>query len=57
MNVASVAAVGAGVVSPLDGIRRGVELVLGDDRYRAAARRAADEMREAPPVDRFLELV
>ena len=57
MNVASVAAAGAGVVSPLDGIRRGLDLVLGDERYRAAARRAADEMRQAPPVDRFLELV
>ena len=38
MNAAAVAAARAGVVAPLDGIRRGIELVLEDDRYRAAAR-------------------
>jgi UDP:flavonoid glycosyltransferase YjiC (YdhE family) len=57
MNVAAVAAAHAGVVAPLDGIRRSIERVLADDRYRAAAMRAADEMRTAPPVDTFLELV
>ena len=56
MNVASVAAAHAGVVASLDGIGRGVERVLGDDRYRAAARHAAEEMRSAPPVDEFLEV-
>jgi UDP:flavonoid glycosyltransferase YjiC (YdhE family) len=57
MNVASVAAAHAGVVAPLDGIRRAIECVLTDDRYRAAAGRAADEMRSAAPVDDLLELV
>jgi hypothetical protein len=50
MNVASVAAAHAGVVAPLDGIRRGIELVLEDDRYRAASASAADEMRGQHPV-------
>ena len=57
MNVASVAAARAGVVSSLDGIRRGIELVLEDARYRTAARAASEEMRSYPPVDRFLDLV
>jgi UDP:flavonoid glycosyltransferase YjiC (YdhE family) len=57
MNVACVAAAHAGVVAPLDGIRRAIERVLTDDRYRAAARRAADEMRSAAAVDDFLEVV
>ena len=57
MNLASVAAARAGVVAPLDGIRRAIELVLADERYRVAARRAADEMRSAPAVDGFLDLV
>jgi UDP:flavonoid glycosyltransferase YjiC (YdhE family) len=53
MNVASVAAGHAGVVAPLDGIRRGIELVLEEDRYRAAAGRAADEMRTQHPIADF----
>lgn len=57
LNVAAVAAARAGVVAPLDGIRRGIELVLEDDRYRAAARAAAEEMRAYPPAERFVELV
>lgn len=56
MNVAAVAAARAGVVAPLDGIRRGIELVLEDDRYRAAARKAADEMRTYAPVETFLDV-
>ena len=35
----------------------GLARVLGDDRYRASAVRAADEMRAAPAVDGFIELV
>ena len=53
MNVASVAAAHAGVVAPLDGIRRGIELVLEDGRYRAAAGRAAKEMRTQHPIVDF----
>jgi UDP:flavonoid glycosyltransferase YjiC (YdhE family) len=56
MNVASVAAAHAGVVAPLDGIGRGIERVLRDDRYRASAARAAEEMRAQRPVDEFLEV-
>ncbi len=55
MNVAAVAAAGAGVVVTLDGIRHGIELVLDDDRYRGAAGRAAEEMRSAPPAGNVLE--
>ena len=50
-NAARVAHVGAGVVSAVDGIGPSVERVLGDDSYRAAARRVAEEMRSLPPVD------
>lgn len=57
MNVASVAAARAGVVATIDGIGHGLARVLGDDRYRASAVRAADEMRAAPAVDGFIELV
>ena len=57
MNVASVAAAHAGVVATIDGIGHGLARVLGDDRYRASAVRAADEMRAAPAVDGFIELV
>jgi UDP:flavonoid glycosyltransferase YjiC (YdhE family) len=57
MNLASVAAARAGVVAPLDGIGRSIELVLADERYGVAARRAAGEMRSAPAVDGFLDLV
>ena len=55
MNVASVAAARAGVVAPLDGIGHGIERVLEDDRFRASAMRAADEMRSQRPIDEFLE--
>jgi UDP:flavonoid glycosyltransferase YjiC (YdhE family) len=57
MNVASVAAAHAGVVASLDGIGRGVERVLEDERFRLAAVRAADEMRAQRPVDGLLEAV
>ena len=57
MNLASVAAARAGVVAPLDGLGQAIELVLADERYRVAARRAAAEMRSAPAVDGFLDLV
>jgi len=53
-NAVRVAAAGAGVVVPLDGIRQGIELVLGNDKYRATARRIADEMRALSSVDEFL---
>ncbi len=55
MNVASVAAARAGVVAALDGIGHGIERVLGDDRFRASAMRAADEMRSQRSLDEFLE--
>ena len=55
MNVASVAAARAGVATTVDGIERGIERVLEDDRFRASAMRAADEMRAQRPVDEFLE--
>ena len=55
MNVASVAAAHAGVVATLDGIGRGIERVLEDDRYRLAAMHAADEMRGQLPIEEFLE--
>jgi UDP:flavonoid glycosyltransferase YjiC (YdhE family) len=53
-NGARVGVVGAGVTVPMDGIRAGVERVLGNDSYRAAAARVADEMRRLPPVDDFV---
>jgi len=56
-NGVRVAVAGAGVVAPLMGIRRALERVLEQDSYRLAARRIADEMRELPPVDDFLELL
>ena len=55
--MAGVAAAHAGVVAPLDGIRRAIDLVLDDDRYRAAAQGAAGEMRLFPPAEEFLDLV
>jgi UDP:flavonoid glycosyltransferase YjiC (YdhE family) len=55
MNAARVAAAGAGVVATITGIRRGIERVLENDRYRVAARRCADEMRSQAPVDGFLD--
>ncbi len=55
MNVASVAAASAGVVATLDGIGRGIERVLEDERYRASAQRSAEEMRCGRPVDAFVE--
>ena len=57
MNAASVAAAGAGVVATITGIRRAVERVLEHERYRATARRVADEMRAHAPVDSFLDAV
>ena len=57
MNAASVAAAGAGVVATVTGIRRAVERVLEHERYRATARRVADEMRAHAPVDSFLDAV
>jgi Erythromycin biosynthesis protein CIII-like, C-terminal domain len=54
-NAARVAVVGAGVVSSLDGLRSSVERVLGEPRFRHAARRVADEMRRQRPIDEFLE--
>jgi hypothetical protein len=56
-NAVRVAAEGAAVVSTLDEIGRGVERVLADGSYRAAAERLATEMRAQPPVDDFLALV
>ena len=53
-NAVRVAVAGAGVVSPLEGIRAGLELVLENDRYREASRRISDEMRALPPIDGFL---
>ena len=55
-NAVRVAVAGSGVVSSLDRIGPSIELVLRDERYRAAARRIADEMRTLPPVDEFLTL-
>jgi UDP:flavonoid glycosyltransferase YjiC (YdhE family) len=49
-NAARVAAAGAGVVAPLDGIAASLEGVLGDRRFRAGAQRVAAEMRGLPPV-------
>lgn len=53
-NAARVAAVGAGIVAPVDGIRAAVERVLGEESYAAAARRVAAEMREHPHVDEYV---
>ena len=53
-NAVRVAAVGAGVVSSVETIRREVERVLGNGAYADAARRVADEMRGMPSVDSFL---
>jgi hypothetical protein len=55
-NAARVAVVGAGLVSSLDGLRRSMERVLGDARFREAARRVADEMRGQRPIDEFTEV-
>jgi hypothetical protein len=54
-NAARVAVVGAGVVSSLDAIRPSVERILGDTRFRDAARRVAEEMRGQRPIDEFPE--
>jgi hypothetical protein len=56
-NAARVAIAGAGVAAPMDGIRAGVERVLGDPSYRAAAERIADEMQRLPPVDDAVRLL
>jgi EryCIII-like glycosyltransferase len=53
-NAYRVAAVGAGVVSSLDGLRTSIERVLGENRYRRAAEQLAVEMRRLPAVDEFL---
>jgi UDP:flavonoid glycosyltransferase YjiC (YdhE family) len=53
-NAVRVAVAGAGVVAPLAGIRAAIERVLGDDRYRVAASRIAEDMRALPPTDEFL---
>lgn len=53
-NAARTAVVGAGVVAPMDGIRAGIERVLADGSYRAAAGRVADELRGYPPVDDYV---
>jgi hypothetical protein len=53
-NAVCVAMAGAGVVTHLDGIRETIELVLENESYAVAARRAADEMRALPSVDGFL---
>ncbi|HEU5263782.1 MAG TPA: nucleotide disphospho-sugar-binding domain-containing protein, partial [Gaiellaceae bacterium] len=53
-NAARVAAVGAGIVAPVDGIRAAVERVLGEESYAAAERRVAAEMREHPHVDEYV---
>ena len=48
----------AGTAVSLDDVRRGLERVLEDDSYRAAAERLADEMRALPAIDdRVRELV
>jgi UDP:flavonoid glycosyltransferase YjiC (YdhE family) len=52
-NAVRVAAVGAGVISSVDGMRAAAERVLGDDSYRETAGRIADEMRSLPRVDDF----
>jgi UDP:flavonoid glycosyltransferase YjiC (YdhE family) len=53
-NAVRVATVGAGVVSTLATLRRSVERVLEDERYRCGAEALADEMRRLPPADEFL---
>jgi MGT family glycosyltransferase len=55
-NAVRVAVAGAGVVAPMEGIRAGIELVLGKERYRDVAQRVAAEMRALPAVDEFLSL-
>ena len=57
LNAALVAAAGAGVVATVTGIRRAVVRVLEHERYRATARRVADEMRAHAPVESFLDAV
>src|SRR5215218_9477187 len=47
-NAVRVAAVGAGVISPLDGIRAATERVLANGAYREAAQRVAAEMQTLP---------
>jgi nucleotide-binding universal stress UspA family protein len=54
-NAARVAVAGAGVVSSLDGLRSAVEHVLGEPRFRDAARRVAEEIRRQRPIDEFLD--
>ncbi|MDQ3379010.1 MAG: hypothetical protein M3546_01640 [Actinomycetota bacterium] len=56
-NAIRVAAAGAGVVAPFEGIRAGLELVLEDDSYREASRRISDEMCALPAIDGFLASV
>jgi UDP:flavonoid glycosyltransferase YjiC (YdhE family) len=53
-NAVRVAAVGAGEVSSLAGIRPALERVLSDARYARAAGAVAAEIRRLPPVDEFL---
>jgi hypothetical protein len=40
----------------MEGIRAGIELVLGKEKYRDVAQRVAAEMRALPAVDEFLSL-
>jgi hypothetical protein len=54
-NAARVGIVGAGVVASADTVGRAVERVLADGSYAAAAERIGGEMRELPPVERFLD--
>ena len=56
-NAVRVAAVGAGIVSSLDGIARGVEHILEDAAFRDAAEGVAAEMRGLAPVDGFLDVL
>ncbi|MDQ3672186.1 MAG: glycosyltransferase [Actinomycetota bacterium] len=53
-NGARTAIAGAGVVASMDGIRAGIELVLADDSYRAAAGAVADELRRYQAVDDYV---
>jgi UDP:flavonoid glycosyltransferase YjiC (YdhE family) len=48
---------GMGVIGPDDGarIRAGIEAVIGDRSYRAAAQRLAGEMGALPTVDELLD--
>ncbi|WP_182524951.1 glycosyltransferase [Nocardioides dongkuii] len=61
INAEHVAALGAGLALPgpdaLPDLPAAVRRVLGDDRYRSAARAVADEMAALPPVSSMVPLL